>query len=52
MISHPNATWQDFLDEGVLIRDNGIDGYLRVTIGTPEENSRFLAVATKVSAHA
>lgn len=52
MISHPRASWQDFLDEGVLIRDNGIDGFLRVTIGTPEENSRFLDVATKVVEHA
>ena len=52
MISHPRASWQDFLDEGVLIRDNGIDGFLRVTIGTREENSRFLDVATKVVEHA
>ncbi|MCI6206708.1 MAG: histidinol-phosphate transaminase [Corynebacterium glucuronolyticum] len=52
MISHPCASWQDFLDEGVLIRDNGIDGFLRVTIGTAEENSRFLDAATKVIEHA
>ena len=52
MISHPRATWQAFLDEDVLIRDNGIPGFLRVTIGTSEENSRFLAAAAKVVEHA
>lgn len=35
--------WQKFLDEGVLIRDTGLEGYLRVTIGTPAENDQFLA---------
>ena len=35
--------WQAFLDRGVLIRDTGLEGYLRVTIGTPAENDQFLA---------
>ena len=35
--------WQRFLDEGVLIRDTGLEGYLRVSIGTPAENDQFLA---------
>lgn len=35
--------WQKFLDQGVLIRDTGLEGYLRVTIGTPAENDQFLA---------
>ncbi|GAA1482953.1 histidinol-phosphate transaminase [Gordonia sinesedis] len=39
------ATWQRYLDDGVLIRDVGIDGYLRVTIGLPAENDEFLAVS-------
>jgi len=34
--------WQAFLDRGVLIRDVGLEGYLRVTIGTPAENDEFL----------
>ena len=34
--------WRRFLDEGVLIRDVGIPGWLRVTVGTPEENDTFL----------
>lgn len=36
------ALWQEILDKGILIRDVGIEGYLRVTIGTPEENEQFL----------
>ena len=39
------ATWKRYLDEGVLIRDVGIDGYLRTTIGLDSENDRFLDVS-------
>ena len=35
--------WRGLLDQKVLIRDVGISGYLRTTIGTPEENNQFLA---------
>jgi histidinol-phosphate aminotransferase len=41
--------WQAFLDRGVLIRDVGISERLRVTVGTPEENDAFLAVAADVA---
>jgi histidinol-phosphate aminotransferase len=41
--------WQAFLDRGVLIRDVGIPERLRVTVGTPEENDAFLAVAADVA---
>ncbi|TCK24990.1 histidinol-phosphate transaminase [Pseudonocardia endophytica] len=41
--------WKGFLEQGVLIRDVGIDGRLRVTVGTPEENDTFLQVATDLS---
>ncbi|MDK4235457.1 histidinol-phosphate transaminase [Corynebacterium propinquum] len=40
--------WQQFLDRGVLIRDVGVDGYLRATIGTPEENEAFVQAAREV----
>jgi histidinol-phosphate aminotransferase len=40
--------WQSFLDRGVLIRDVGIPERLRVTVGTPEENDAFLAVASEI----
>ena len=35
--------WQAMLDRGVLIRDVGLLGYLRVTIGNEAENTKFLA---------
>lgn len=40
--------WQQFLDRGVLIRDVGVAGYLRATIGTPEENEAFVQAAREV----
>ncbi len=41
--------WRAFLDRGVLVRDVGIPARLRVTIGTPEENDAFLAVAAELT---
>ncbi|MFD4126682.1 histidinol-phosphate transaminase [Streptomyces globisporus] len=37
-----HAVWQRILDKGVLVRDNGVPGWLRVTAGTPAENDAFL----------
>ncbi|MDH6216358.1 histidinol-phosphate aminotransferase [Streptomyces pseudovenezuelae] len=37
-----HAAWQKILDRGVLVRDNGIPGWLRVSAGTPKENDAFL----------
>ncbi|WP_030413626.1 histidinol-phosphate transaminase [Streptomyces sp. NRRL S-1448] len=37
-----HAAWQRILDRGVLVRDNGVPGWLRVSAGTPEENDAFL----------
>jgi histidinol-phosphate aminotransferase len=34
--------WQAMLDRGILIRDVGLSGYLRTTIGTGAENEKFL----------
>ncbi|ART70189.1 histidinol-phosphate transaminase [Mycobacterium dioxanotrophicus] len=39
------STWQRYLDAGVLIRDVGIPGYLRTTIGLAAENDAFLAAS-------
>ncbi|MFI6165880.1 histidinol-phosphate transaminase [Nocardia sp. NPDC051052] len=39
------ASWQRYLDHGVLIRDVGIPGYLRTTIGLAAENDEFLKVS-------
>ena len=35
--------WQKMLDRGVLIRDVGLLGYLRVTIGNEAENTKFIS---------
>ncbi|MEW1696175.1 histidinol-phosphate transaminase [Streptomyces sp. NPDC093249] len=37
-----HAAWRAILDRGVLVRDNGVPGWLRVTAGTPDENDAFL----------
>jgi histidinol-phosphate aminotransferase len=36
------AVWQALLVKGVLVRDVGLPGWLRVTAGTPAETSAFL----------
>jgi histidinol-phosphate aminotransferase len=36
------ATWQGLLDRGVLVRDVGLPGWLRVTAGTEAETTAFL----------
>jgi histidinol-phosphate aminotransferase len=36
-----HAVWQGLLDRGVLVREVGPDGWLRVSIGTPEEMKSF-----------
>lgn len=45
-----HQTWQRLLDEGVLIRETGPQGWLRVSIGTPEENDRFRAALLAATA--
>jgi histidinol-phosphate aminotransferase len=46
------AVWQALLDRSVLVRNCAgwprLDGCLRVTIGTPEENDAFLAALREV----
>jgi len=44
----PAAAWQSYLDRGVLVRDVGIPGHLRVTVGTPEENDAFLSASKEI----
>ncbi|MCX6430545.1 MAG: histidinol-phosphate transaminase [Actinobacteria bacterium] len=41
-VDDPKKVWSDLLEKGVLIRDVGLSGYLRVTIGTPQENALFV----------
>jgi len=42
--------WQKLLDRGILIRDVGLLGQLRVTIGTAAENQAFISALTEVLA--
>jgi histidinol-phosphate aminotransferase len=45
----PAATlWQSLLEKGVLIRDVGLSGYLRVTIGADGENKLFIDALSSV----
>jgi histidinol-phosphate aminotransferase len=43
-----DAVWQGLLDRGVLIRNTGPAGWLRVTVGTAEETAAFRAALTEV----
>ena len=43
-----HAVWQALLDRGVLIRETGPDGWLRVSIGTAEEMAAFRAALLEV----
>jgi histidinol-phosphate aminotransferase len=44
-----HATWQDLLDRGVLIREVGPVGWLRVSIGTPDEMQAFKTALKEVA---
>lgn len=48
------VVWEALLSRGVLVRDfttvAGLEGALRVTVGTPEENTRFLEALAEVLA--
>lgn len=42
------AVWRGLLERGVLIRDNGPSGWLRVTAGLPGEVDAFLAAVKEI----
>ena len=46
--SDERAMWQQLLDRGVLVRDVGLPGRLRVTVGTEPETSAFLDAVRSV----
>ena len=41
-LENPHSVWEGLLEAGVLVRDVGIPGHLRVTAGTETETSAFL----------
>lgn len=43
------ATWRGLLDRGVLVRDVGLPGWLRVTAGLPDEVDAFLSALAEVA---
>jgi len=43
-----HAVWQGLLDQGVLIRETGPPGWLRVSVGTPEQTSVFRSALREV----
>ncbi|MBD8869238.1 histidinol-phosphate transaminase [Nocardioides donggukensis] len=43
-----HAVWQGLVDRGVLVRETGPDGWLRVSIGTAEEMTAFTDALTEV----
>jgi histidinol-phosphate aminotransferase len=43
-----HAVWQALLDRGVLIRETGPSGWLRVSVGTPAEMRSFRSALTEV----
>ncbi len=43
------AIWQGLLDRGVLIRETGPHGWLRVSVGTPEETAAFRDALVEVA---
>lgn len=44
------SVWQALLARGVLVRDVGLPGWLRVTVGVPREVDAFLAALREVAA--
>lgn len=47
-VSDPERTWQQLLDRGVLIRNVGLPGTLRVSAGTEAETTAFLAAMREI----
>ena len=43
-----HAVWQGLLDRGVLIRETGPPGWLRVSVGTPDQMSAFRSALQEV----
>lgn len=43
-----HAVWEGLLDRGILIREVGPEGCLRVSVGTPQENEAFVRALKEV----
>ncbi len=49
-LEDPHAIWKGLLESGIIVRDNGIPGTLRVTAGTKAETTAFLERLTELLA--
>jgi histidinol-phosphate aminotransferase len=47
-VEDQKIAWQRLLEHGVLVRDVGLAGWLRVTAGTPEETDAFLSAVEAI----
>ncbi len=47
-LTDSSDVWRSLVEQGVLVRDVGIDGWLRVSAGTPDETSMFLTALRDV----
>ncbi len=47
-LAEPESVWQQLLDQGILIRNVGLPGTLRVTAGTEAETTAFLAALERI----
>ena len=48
-LADERVTWQELLDQGILIRDVGLAHHLRVTAGTPQETGAFLEAMRRLA---
>ena len=46
-----HQVWQDLVDRGILIRETGPAGYLRVSAGTPDEMAALKAALAELQPH-
>lgn len=47
---NPAAAFERYREDGVLIRDNGIPGFLRMSVGLDSENDLFLQLSKRYAA--
>ena len=51
-VAQAGQVWQQLFDQGILIRDFSkaryLEGSLRVSVGTPQENDQFLAALRQI----
>src|SRR5690606_7557855 len=50
-VADPRSTFEALYDRGILVRDIGIPGHLRVTAGTEAETTAFLDALASIDSH-